>query len=973
MRPTRIAALTLILLLRSLPTAAAGLGHPWLTLPDSLLADSLRASGPAFENRWNALLVRMLRGGWRPGGGTSDSTGRALQRIADAEPSGPGSRIAGPALRRLASWDESRIRSLVEAARAESAALAQPTYILRAEALGPVIGLYHGIGESRREAVLLGTQGAYWIRAGGPQLSLADSVDRLALRARREAGDPRLIGNTLFDLGLVAEQRGQPDSAAAWYRASLAIRVEHHFDAQAATTESRLAQLLGQSGDREEAIPAFEGAITKLTALGDSVRLAEVLTLYSGVLGNAGRIERAMTVSERALALAPSPKDESAIRLNRGDALRQAGRYEAAVRELRLAVSCGRAASNAEAVMRARLVLGQALLLVPDPRAALAPLQQARAAAESLGDFAIEIKSLNNLAIAHFALHSPGLARAAARRAWAIADSTRDSTGMHDVAVTRFDQARALGDPREATRWATEAVRIRRGVTDEQRLGDAINLGWALQASRLPDSALAVLRGALDDVRSRRLTALIPVSLLGLGDAIERRGNLEAALALHREAAERVDTLRADQQSESFRIRALGARVDAFEAVIGTLFALERREPGRGHAAEAFQWAERARARSLDDLLEANRRNPARAAPTKVSDVSQRLGLHEALLYYMLGDSASWLWVIRRDGMHAHVLARRAVLLPLLEQARRDLATPERAGGEAARATFAELYRRLVAPAGRSLDGIRTLRIAADGPLGLVPFEVFRDTRASGGKGAWLAQRFATTYLPSARWVLAPAPTITPLRVLAVADPALGTEATRLPPLPGARDEAQQLAALAGPGRVTMLAGREATWNALRESGLDRATLVHVGTHGEPGRETEPPALWFAGEGSSGARRVTPRDIAELHVGARFVTLSACESGVADVARGEGVLGLPRAFLAAGARGVLFTLWPLDDRWGTKLVTGFYERLLAEGRPADEALALARCEMIEHTAARSPYYWAPAVILGDRVELSRPH
>jgi CHAT domain-containing protein len=147
---------------------------------------------------------------------------------------------------------------------------------------------------------------------------------------------------------------------------------------------------------------------------------------------------------------------------------------------------------------------------------------------------------------------------------------------------------------------------------------------------------------------------------------------------------------------------------------------------------------------------------------------------------------------------------------------------------------------------------------------------------------------------------------------------------------------------------------------------LGTARVIHVATHGEA-NESEPSrsGLWLAAPTDSAAPGfLSVGDIAGLKLSADLVTLSACETGVGRLERGEGVIGLTRAFLASGARGVVVSLWPVNDRSTARLMETFYESLLKKKRGAAESLADARRKLLGEAETRSPFYWAPFVLVG---------
>ena len=108
-----------------------------------------------------------------------------------------------------------------------------------------------------------------------------------------------------------------------------------------------------------------------------------------------------------------------------------------------------------------------------------------------------------------------------------------------------------------------------------------------------------------------------------------------------------------------------------------------------------------------------------------------------------------------------------------------------------------------------------------------------------------------------------------------------------------------------------------------------------------------------------------PSDIANLHLGAEVVVLSACETAVGHLQGQVGVANLARAFLQAGADSVVSTLWPVNDLHSAYLMKSFY-KFLANGKSAADALALAKRDMLHYSGTEiSPQSWAGFVLLGN--------
>jgi CHAT domain-containing protein len=165
---------------------------------------------------------------------------------------------------------------------------------------------------------------------------------------------------------------------------------------------------------------------------------------------------------------------------------------------------------------------------------------------------------------------------------------------------------------------------------------------------------------------------------------------------------------------------------------------------------------------------------------------------------------------------------------------------------------------------------------------------------------------------------------------------------------------------------ATWLSGVDASRTGLL-TGLADRSIVHLSTHAYASTDQrEQPRILTATE------PVYLSDIFGLRLQADLVTLSACQSNIGPLAHGEGVLGLGRAFTAAGAGGVVASLWSLNDRAAAEIVIGFYDQL-AGGAPKPVALHQAQLAYLNRedmpAYLKSPYYWAGLTYYGDSKKL----
>ncbi len=195
----------------------------------------------------------------------------------------------------------------------------------------------------------------------------------------------------------------------------------------------------------------------------------------------------------------------------------------------------------------------------------------------------------------------------------------------------------------------------------------------------------------------------------------------------------------------------------------------------------------------------------------------------------------------------------------------------------------------------------------------------------------------------------------------------------RIPRLPFTRNEAERIVKTSsanfvdGQARISMDFAARRT--ALFDNELSQYRIVHIATHGLLDAERpELSALIFSlvdeqGKPQDGFLRA--HEIYNLNLPAELVVLSACETGLGKQIRGEGLVGLTRGFMYAGAPRVVVSLWSVSDRATSELMAKFYRKLLTEkARPA-EALRAAQIAMWNEGRWRAPYYWAAFTLQGE--------
>jgi CHAT domain-containing protein len=173
--------------------------------------------------------------------------------------------------------------------------------------------------------------------------------------------------------------------------------------------------------------------------------------------------------------------------------------------------------------------------------------------------------------------------------------------------------------------------------------------------------------------------------------------------------------------------------------------------------------------------------------------------------------------------------------------------------------------------------------------------------------------------------------------------------------------EARSVARLLGAEALTGPAAKESVIHAM----APEMDVIHLAAHGSF-EHRSPTFSYLAlapGDGHDG--RLELHEVAELELEAtNLVVLSACDTFLGELKWSDDLMGMTRAFLAAGSPAVVTSLWPIDDEASTVLMEGFYRHLLTSSSSA-KALRQAQIEMMSVAKWRSPYYWAAFVLTGD--------
>ncbi|WP_246259814.1 CHAT domain-containing protein [Oxynema aestuarii] len=850
----------------------------------------------------------------------------------------------------------------------------------------------------------------------------------------RQAGDRAKEAYTLTALAFIYQGLGERDRELAAYRDALPIYRQLGDRSGQADILIKMGLVYSRWRDNEKALDAFNEALPLWRELGDTQGEAITLTELGVVYDALGEYQQALDAYDRALSLwrdLGDPQGEATTLNNIGFIYDALGQYDRAL----------------EAYNRAL------------------PLYQ------EVEDRAGMARTLNNIGLFYDAAKQYERALDYFDRALPLWDAVGDLSGT----ATTLNNIGFVYANSEQLEPALEAYQRALGLWT--RSGDVkgeastlSNIGFVYAQMGKADRALDYYNRALPMRRAVGDRAKEALTLYRIASVRRDRGELERAKREIETALQIVEDLRTKVTSQELRASFFASKQDYYEFYIDLLMQMHSQAPGQGFDALALQASERARARSLLDilneagadirqgvdpqLLERERaietelasleerriqllggeHSPEQAAqleeeidrlvrqyrqvqadiratspryaaltqpqPLNLAQIqAQVLDEESLLLSYSLGKERSFLWAVTSDGIESYELPPRAEIDAAARAFRNALITPSmRIRKQKAAQIAAQLSELVLAPVRDRLED-RRLLIVADGALQYVPFSALpiRANEGASEEVVPLVVEHELVTLPSASAIAVlrreidgrpPAP-----KTLAVfADPVFSAKDERLDAssnasnslkqnssglpgplqfnrLPFTRDEAEKILALVPPSEQTKAFGLAANRDKATSEELSQYQIVHYATHGIlDSSNPELSGLVFSlvderGKPQNGFVRL--HDIFNLDLPAQLVVLSACETGLGQNIRGEGLVGLTRGFMYAGAARVVVSLWSVDDEATSLLMVDFYRGMLQEGLSAAAALRQAQIAMWQRQQWEAPYYWAAFTVQGE--------
>lgn len=1008
-----------------------------------------------------------------------------------------------------------------------------------------------GTAESLRKAIEKYKEAVELLKAVGDSKAAADALAHIgvvyaslnehrnalefhnqSLQLYREIGDRLGIAVALYNMGLAHNALGEKQKALESYNQAIPLFREVDRVGQAATLRA-IGELHASLNEHQKALDHYLQALPIYRAEGERRREASALNIIGAAYSRLDEYRQAIEYYNQALALYRTLGDrpaeayvlinigatcflldeyekgisffnealpilrevddrraEAAAVFNIGRAQASLNRYHKAVDDLTQALALTRAVNDRRREAGTLAMMGQVHSSLGEYDRALDYYNQAIQVIRASSDRLAEATTLANIAAVYVLIGEYQKALDHYHQALPILRAANDRRAQASVLNGMGETYASLRDAPKALESYNQALALHHAI--ENRRGEAIalsNIGRLHLGSGDHQKAMEYLNRALSLIRAVKDRRTEAQMLYHAARAYEKGGDILAARSTNEAAIALIESLRPEAPTQQSRASFFASVRSFYDLGIDLLMRLHGMRPGEGFEALAFETSERARARTLLELLaeagteirqgvdpvliererslalrlnakaerqaqllagkpNANqlaaadkeiesllaeyqqvqaliRANSPRYAaltqpqPASLSHIQSRvLDPDTLLLEYALGEERSYLWAISATSLTSYDLPRRADIEAaarrFYEQLRRQGDAVTQGRGELEEAAH-QLSRMLLSPVADRLESKR-LVIVADGILHYIPFAALsipETRRAENDPRVPASPRPRVDYVPLiAKHEIISLPSASVLaemrrelagrkpaaRAVAVlADPVFSTDDTRLksagkpPPgervltrdleramrdvdgsfsrLPFSRREAEAIIALAPRGQSIKSLDFQASRDTATSVDLSNYRIIHFATHGLlNNNHPELSGIVLSlvdqnGQPQNGFLRL--HEVYDLKLPAELVVLSACQTGLGKEVRGEGIVGLTRGFMYAGAARIVASLWKVDDAATAELMKRFYRGIFIKGLRPAAALREAQVEMWKEERWQLPYYWAAFVIQGE--------
>ena len=867
--------------------------------------------------------------------------------------------------------------------------------------------LQHAVNDQRGEANTLNYIGGVYSDLGDKRKALDYFEQALPLRqaVRDSAGE----AVTLTNIGAIYSGLGDKRKALDYQQRALTLhRAVGNRQGEAATLNN-IALSYSDLGEKQKALDFFEQALMIRREINDQRGQAATLTNIGTVYSGLGEKQKALDYFEQALPMSRAIHDrnrEAITLINLGSIYTDLGKTQKGLNNLEQALPLMRAIGNRRGEANALRMIGAAYFDLGETRKALDYFEQALPPLRATGDRRGEAYALNDLGGVYRSLGEGNRAQDYYEQALSLRQAIADRNG---AAITLANLARVESDRGDL-------------MKAHERMAAALDLIESLRGKDLREDLRSSYFASMRDYYQFSIDLLMKLSrrhpgagfeaaALQTSERVHARGLLESLAEAHADIRQGVDA----QLME--RKRALQRRLNA-QAERQMLLLSGKHSEEQAVAAGKELEALTAEYQTLRAQIRA--RSPrydalTQPVPLNLTEIQQQaLDADTLLLEYALGEERSFLWAVTQTSISAYELPNRTEINAAAERAYQLLSTSgQRTVEFEAKKAAAELSRIALGPVTSQLgqSNLKRLVIVSDGALQYVPFGALPNPASHGAapdKARPMIVSHEIVSLPSAsvlavlrREVAERQPAANAVAVFS--DPVFQPDDPRVKRAQSAakvavddgsgkinselsrsaaesglmsferlrftRQEAETVVSLARDERSFKALDFAASRAMIEQAALDQYRIVHFATHGllnSQHPELSGVVLSLVDErGRPQDGFLRAHEIYNLKLNADLVVLSACRTALGKEIKGEGLVGLTRGFMYAGAARVVASMWDVKDEATAELMKRFYQGMFKEGLRPAEALRAAQVSMWKEPRWNSPYYWAGFALQGE--------
>jgi CHAT domain-containing protein len=835
-----------------------------------------------------------------------------------------------------------------------------------------------------------------------PQSAIAQVSETLQLAQSTQ--DRKAEADRLYNQGVQQNQTSQFRDALQSYQQALSLYQEIGDRARAGTTLNGIGVVYTSLGQYPQALEQLQQALVISREIDDRADEGTTLNSIGAVYRNLGQYLQALEQYQQALVISREVGDragEGTILINIGSDYRSLGQYPRALEQLQQALVIIREVGDRAGEGRTLYNIGKVYDKLGQYPQALEQYQQALIIRRAVGDRAGEGRILASIGEVYGSLGQYSQAIEQLQQALVIHREVGDRASESPTLARTGAVYSSLGQYLQAIEQLQQALVISREIGDRASEGPTLagigavysSLGQYPQAIEQYQQALVISREIGD--RAGEGT-----TLSNLGYVLFISGNVEAATKTLFEAVEVLESLRSSELADADKVSLLDKQLGTYELLQQALIA-------QNQSQTALEVAERGRARAFVELL-AQRLSPQPDSPVasvpkpSIAQIKQiareqnstlvEYSIVHALVKVegreVVQPSKLYIWVVKPTGdidfRSVDLTALDVPFNELLNLTRQVIGARGRGAAptlppqiarqpEQTNLRLQQLYQVLIDPIADLLptNPNDPVIFIPQGKLFLVPFPALQAT-----SGKYLIQSHTILTAPSIQVLgltqqSSQARSLNPSEVLIVGNPTMPS----LPSLPP--DPPQQLSALSGTQqeaiaiarqfRTQPLLGDAATETTVVQR-MAKARIIHLATHGlleygnpkASGVRDIPGAIALAPSAQDDGL-LTSSEILNLKLNHSLVVLSACDTGRGDIT-GDGVIGLSRSLLSAGASSVIVSLWKVPDDSTAALMTEFYTQLQQQ---PDRAQALRQAMLKTMAEYPDPIDWAAFTLIGE--------